>query len=149
MALKRIQKELTDLQRNIQANCSAGPTEESNLYKLTASIAGPEDSPYQGGIFFLNIQFPKDYPFKPPKVFFTTRIYHPNINSSGEICFDILRNQWSPAMNISKLFFRLAHFLLMLILMIHWYLKSHIFIKRTENVLIIQQRNGQEDMQLN
>jgi len=60
------------------------------------------DSPYTGGVFFLNIQFPTDYPFKPPKVNFTTRIYHPNINANGSICLDILRDQWSPALTISK-----------------------------------------------
>lgn len=60
------------------------------------------DSPYAGGVFFLAIHFPTDYPFKPPKVNFTTRIYHPNINSNGSICLDILRDQWSPALTISK-----------------------------------------------
>lgn len=60
------------------------------------------DSPFQGGVFFLSIHFPTDYPFKPPKVNFTTRIYHPNINSNGSICLDILRDQWSPALTISK-----------------------------------------------
>lgn len=63
---------------------------------------GPGDSPYSGGVFFLSIHFPTDYPFKPPKVNFTTRIYHPNINSNGSICLDILRDQWSPALTISK-----------------------------------------------
>lgn len=60
------------------------------------------DSPYAGGVFFLQITFPTDYPFKPPKVHFTTRIYHPNINANGSICLDILRDQWSPALTISK-----------------------------------------------
>jgi ubiquitin-protein ligase len=63
---------------------------------------GPGDSPYSGGVFFLAIHFPTDYPFKAPKVNFTTRIYHPNINSNGSICLDILRDQWSPALTISK-----------------------------------------------
>lgn len=67
-----------------------------------ATIMGPGDSPYAGGVFFLAIHFPTDYPFKPPKVNFTTRIYHPNINSNGSICLDILRDQWSPALTISK-----------------------------------------------
>lgn len=67
---------------------------------LTSCSQG--DSPYSGGVFFLAIHFPTDYPFKPPKVNFTTRIYHPNINSNGSICLDILRDQWSPALTISK-----------------------------------------------
>merc|ERR1712026_649067 len=63
---------------------------------------GPADSPYAGGVFFLNITFPADYPFKPPKITFTTKIYHPNINANVNICLDILKSQWSPALTISK-----------------------------------------------
>jgi len=72
------------------------------MFHWQATIMGPEDSPYSGGVFFLDIQFPADYPFKPPKVHFTTRIYHCNINSNGGICLDILKDQWSPALTISK-----------------------------------------------
>ncbi|KAG7226551.1 hypothetical protein INR49_003708, partial [Caranx melampygus] len=101
MALKRIQKELQDLQRDPPAQCSAGPVGD-DLFHWQATIMGPGDSPYQGGVFFLTIHFPTDYPFKPPKVAFTTKIYHPNINSNGSICLDILRSQWSPALTVSK-----------------------------------------------
>ncbi|MEJ1274417.1 ubiquitin-conjugating enzyme E2D 2A [Cricetulus griseus] len=101
MALKRIQKELTDLQRDPPAQCSAGPVGD-DLFHWQATIMGPNDSPFQGGVFFLTIHFPTDYPFKPPKVAFTTKIYHPNINSNGSICLDILRSQWSPALTVSK-----------------------------------------------
>ena len=111
MALKRIQKELADLQRDPPANCSAGPNDDSELYQWTATIMGPDDSPYNGGVFFLNIQFPTDYPFKPPKITFTTRIYHPNINANGAICLDILKDQWSPALTISKVLLSISSLL--------------------------------------
>ncbi|XP_064004484.1 ubiquitin-conjugating enzyme E2 D3 isoform X1 [Pogoniulus pusillus] len=94
-------KELSDLARDPPAQCSAGPVGD-DMFHWQATIMGPNDSPYQGGVFFLTIHFPTDYPFKPPKVAFTTRIYHPNINSNGSICLDILRSQWSPALTISK-----------------------------------------------
>ncbi|XP_039340682.1 ubiquitin-conjugating enzyme E2 D2 isoform X2 [Mauremys reevesii] len=93
--------ELNDLARDPPAQCSAGPVGD-DMFHWQATIMGPNDSPYQGGVFFLTIHFPTDYPFKPPKVAFTTRIYHPNINSNGSICLDILRSQWSPALTISK-----------------------------------------------
>ena len=72
---------------------------------------GPDDSPYSGGVYFLNIHFPTDYPFKPPKITFTTRIYHPNINSNGSICLDILKDQWSPALTVSKVLLSISSLL--------------------------------------
>eukprot|EP01028_Stygiella_incarcerata_P014284 TRINITY_DN930_c0_g1_i2.p1 TRINITY_DN930_c0_g1~~TRINITY_DN930_c0_g1_i2.p1 ORF type:complete len:139 (+),score=26.25 TRINITY_DN930_c0_g1_i2:164-580(+) len=101
MALKRITKELNDLRQDPPANCSAGP-DGDDMYKWRATIMGPSDSCFAGGVFFLSIEFPPDYPFKPPKVRFLTKIYHPNIASNGAICLDILREQWSPALTISK-----------------------------------------------
>ena len=91
MALKRIQKELIDLGKEPPSNCSAGPQNDDNFH-WQATIMGPDDSPFQGGVFFLNIHFPTDYPFKPPKFQFVTKIYHPNINSNGSICLDILKD---------------------------------------------------------
>merc|ERR1712185_174526 len=67
--------------------------------------------PYQGGVFFLNVTFPTDYPFKPPKVQFTTKIYHCNVNSSGAICLDILKDQWSPALTLSKVLLSISSLL--------------------------------------
>jgi ubiquitin-conjugating enzyme E2 D/E len=74
----------------------------NDLFHWNAVLMGPQDSPYDGGVFRLNIHFPTDYPFKPPKCTFQTKIYHPNINANGVICLDILKNQWSPALTISK-----------------------------------------------
>ena len=98
---QRIAKELENLTADPPANCSAGPIED-DIFHWQATLMGPQDSPYEGGIFVMNIKFPGDYPFKPPKVTFETKIYHPNINSSGGICLDILNEAWSPALTISK-----------------------------------------------
>ena len=101
MALQRIKNELKRLLNDTPANCSAGPVGD-NLYDWQATLIGPTESPYEGGVFYLNIKFPPEYPFKPPKIYFITKIYHPNINSNGGICLDILKEQWSPALTISK-----------------------------------------------
>ena len=63
---------------------------------------GPSESPYENGNFNLSIAFPQDYPFKPAKFQFTTKIYHPNVNPQGSICLDILSSQWSPALTTVK-----------------------------------------------
>jgi ubiquitin-conjugating enzyme E2 D/E len=102
MALRRIQKELTDITSDPPCGCSCGPESDKDLFKWTGMVMGPEDSPFAGGVFNVVIHFPADYPFKPPKVNFTTQIYHPNVNADGLICLDILKGQWSPALTISK-----------------------------------------------
>ena len=101
MALRRIQKELEDIRKDPPAGCSAGPVND-DLFAWEGVIFGPSDSPYAGGVFKLSIRFPTEYPFKQPHIQFNTKIYHPNINSAGGICLDILKSQWSPALTISK-----------------------------------------------
>ena len=77
-------------------------TDETNIYKWTITMQGPEDSPYQEGTFKLSLEFPSNYPFAPPSINFITKIYHCNVNNSGGICLDILKDQWSPALTINK-----------------------------------------------
>ncbi|KAK8599916.1 hypothetical protein V6N12_049783 [Hibiscus sabdariffa] len=90
MASKRILKELKDLQKDPPTSCSAGPVAE-DMFHWQATIMGPPDSPYAGGVFLVTIHFPPGYPFIPPKVAFRTKVFHPNINSNGSICLDILK----------------------------------------------------------
>jgi ubiquitin-conjugating enzyme E2 D/E len=87
---------------NNDHNITASPINDSNIKKWSATIIGPSGSPYEGGKFKLNIEIPNDYPFKPPKISFITKIHHPNISSDGSICLDILKGQWSPTLNIYK-----------------------------------------------
>ena len=103
MALKRLKKEMDELLKDPLSNCSANPISDDDLFEWSAKIHGPSQTPYENGIFHLIMIFPQDYPFKPPKVTFITKIYHPNINSSGGICLDILKDAWSPALTISKI----------------------------------------------
>ena len=75
------------------------------------SIQGPSDTPYDGGVWFIKIDFPYDYPFRPPKCKFETKIYHCNINRNGGICSDILKDNWTPALTISKVMSSISSYL--------------------------------------
>ncbi|KAF8754676.1 hypothetical protein RHS01_05970 [Rhizoctonia solani] len=78
---------------------SASPHED-NLRYFDVTIAGPGGSPFEGGAFKLELFLPEEYPMSPPKVRFLTKIYHPNIDKLGRICLDILKDKWSPALQI-------------------------------------------------
>jgi ubiquitin-conjugating enzyme E2 T len=103
----RITRELYMLANDPGPGISAWPADESNMMLLQAQIQGPQESPYQGGLYNLTIDIPDRYPFEPPRVRFMTPIYHPNIDSDGRICLDTLKMQphgsWSPSVNINTL----------------------------------------------
>lgn len=82
---------------------------------FTALLAGPKDSPYEGGVFRLKVIVPKQYPLEPPKMQFETRLFHPNIgrgHTPGAICLDILRKEaWSPALTLERTLISIASLL--------------------------------------
>nr|VDC58641.1 unnamed protein product [Brassica rapa] len=100
----RLFKEYKEVQRekvadpDIQLVC-----DETNIFKWTALIKGPSETPYEGGVFQLAFAVPENYPLQPPQVRFLTKIFHPNVHfKTGEICLDILKNAWSPAWTLQS-----------------------------------------------
>ncbi|CAG2103459.1 unnamed protein product [Medioppia subpectinata] len=101
MALKRIHKELTELQRDPPPGCTAAPN-GTDYFQWTGSIEGPPDTPYEGGLFNVQINFPANYPLSAPQIAFTTKIFHPNVSDFGQICLDTLKRNWSAGLSIGK-----------------------------------------------
>lgn len=102
MAQKRIQKELLEIEKDQSIINFSVCLIDENQFHWQATIIGPEGSPYADGVFTLNIDIPQDYPLRPPKIFFITKIYHPNVTSNGSICLDLLKDSWVPNLTISK-----------------------------------------------
>ena len=96
---RRIVKETQRLLAEPVAGISATPYAD-NLRYFAVAIEGPADSPYERGIFQLELFLPADYPMAPPRVRFLTKMYHPNVDKLGRICLDILKDKWSPALQI-------------------------------------------------
>ncbi|RAO69813.1 uncharacterized protein BHQ10_005825 [Talaromyces amestolkiae] len=96
---------LKDLHRTIHDGTegfSVSPINDS-IYHLRACIEGPPDTPYEDGIFWIDMQIPEKYPFAPPKMRFVTRVYHPNIDSRGAICVDFLEpSEWHPVYKLEQ-----------------------------------------------
>lgn len=102
---KRLAKEYKDIINNsdcIENKIFIELAEPDNYRKWNAIIVGDDSTPYKGGTFNLQIIIPDTYPFKPPIVKFLTPIFHPNISMHGEICLDILKTNWSPALTLDK-----------------------------------------------
>lgn len=96
---RRIVKETMRLLQEPVPGISAVP-DENNARYFHVIVTGPSDSPFEGGLFKLELFLPEDYPMSAPKVRFITKIYHPNIDRLGRICLDILKDKWSPALQI-------------------------------------------------
>ncbi|GMH16717.1 hypothetical protein Nepgr_018558 [Nepenthes gracilis] len=101
LELARVQKELQELTRDVKVSGITVKPNGDSLSHLIGTISGPIDTPYEGGSFLIDIVLPDQYPYEPPKMRFITKVWHPNISSqSGAICLDILKDHWSPALNM-------------------------------------------------
>jgi ubiquitin-conjugating enzyme E2 T len=102
----RIQKEFKDLNNEPLEGVGIFSIDDK-MNNFTVQIVGQNDTPYEDGLFELNIYIPPKYPFEPPQINFKTPIYHPNIDKAGRICLDLLKSRphgnWSPSINLKTL----------------------------------------------
>ncbi|XP_076473009.1 ubiquitin-conjugating enzyme E2 L3-like [Babylonia areolata] len=96
-ATKRLGKELEEIRKSPPKALREINVDESNMLCWSGLLA-PDNAPYNKGAFRIEINFPAEYPFKPPKVTFKTKIYHPNIDEKGQVCLPIISAEnWKPA----------------------------------------------------
>ncbi|KAF7368941.1 hypothetical protein MVEN_00220300 [Mycena venus] len=107
--LKRINKEIADVKKEDLGDITLVPSDD--LFVWNGTLPGPEGSVYEGGVFNIAVNLPSDYPFSAPKVTFKTKIYHMNISDQGNICIDILKHNWSPALSLFKVILSLSSLL--------------------------------------
>jgi ubiquitin-conjugating enzyme E2 G2 len=115
MAARRLLKEYKQLVEDAPEGIHAGPMHEDDFLHWECLLDGPENSLYEGGIFRAVLDFPQDYPMKPPTMTFSSEIFHPNIGKDGKVCISILhsgddpsnyeqRNErWSAAQSVEKI----------------------------------------------
>merc|ERR1711972_542826 len=96
---KRIEKETQKLAQEPPPGVDAQPDKDNYRY-FHIRMRGPEGTPYEGGTYGLELFLPEGYPMEPPKVRFLIKIYHPNIDKLGRICLGVLKDKWSPALQI-------------------------------------------------
>lgn len=95
----RLRKELMDLVMGRDKGISACPVDDT-FFKWIATIDGPNDTVYENLKFKLSLKFTTQYPYVPPNIKFISPCYHPNIDSSGNICLDILKDKWTASYDV-------------------------------------------------
>lgn len=101
-ARRRLMRDFKRITSDPPTGVSATPS-EADIMKWDAVLFGPEGTVWEGGVFKLKMVFSEEYPMMPPKVTFHTKVFHPNVYSNGDICLDILKNQWSPTFDVGML----------------------------------------------
>uniref|UniRef100_A0A4X2JXH2 E2 ubiquitin-conjugating enzyme n=1 Tax=Vombatus ursinus TaxID=29139 RepID=A0A4X2JXH2_VOMUR len=97
--LRLVYKEVTTPTSDPPDGIKVFPNEE-DLTDLQVTIEGPEGTPYAGGLFRMKLLLGKDFPAAPPKGFFLTKIFHPNVGANGEICVNVLKRDWTAELGI-------------------------------------------------
>ena len=94
----RLTKELAEVGKDDKTSgVKATPVKAGDLNHLKGTINGPLGTCYEGGVFEVDIIIPKQYPFEPPKMKFTTKVWHPNVSSqTGAICL-VSKLKWQKA----------------------------------------------------
>jgi ubiquitin-conjugating enzyme (huntingtin interacting protein 2) len=101
--MRRITKELAELESDKESNIAVAPVKDDDLTRLRGVFPGPPETPYEGGTYVVDITIPSEYPFRPPQMRFETRLWHPNVSSvTGAICLDTLSSNWSPVLNLKS-----------------------------------------------
>ena len=108
-ATRRLQKELQDIRKAGLKSFRDVAVDEQNILSWQGLLV-PDQPPYSKGAFRVDIQFPAEYPFKPPKISFKTRIYHPNVDEKGQVCLPIVAAEnWKPATKTDQVSQALCH----------------------------------------
>ncbi|GJE89154.1 ubiquitin-conjugating enzyme E2 [Phanerochaete sordida] len=100
--MRRLMRELTELQTNPSEGIRVS-TAEDNMLDVTGIIQGPEGTPYAGGYFRVKFKFTEEFPAAPPKCWFATKIFHPNVGPTGEICVNTLKKDWKSEYGIGHI----------------------------------------------
>ena len=102
-ARRRIIRDLKKMEEDPPVSGVTAKPNENNIMLWQAIILGPEDTPWEGGVFKLIMEFSEEYPNKAPSIRFLTKVFHPNIYNDGNLCLDILHNQWSAIYDIAAI----------------------------------------------
>ncbi len=94
-AMMKLMKDIRSITKHKPEGINVHFSEE-NMSCIHADIYGPEGTPFEGGVFRVKLQIGSDFPNAPPKGFFITKIFHPNVSAKGEICVNTLKKDWKP-----------------------------------------------------